>query len=127
MKDIEERKDIELLVNSFYKRVQENETLGHIFNDIAKVDWDHHLPKMFDFWETLIFHKAVYKGNPMKIHMVLHQLHQLKKEDFEIWLNLFFETVDDLFKGEKAELAKMRAQSVAMSIQLNTVYDKKKG
>lgn len=126
MKDLETREDIELLVNSFYVGVQENEVLGHIFNDIAKVDWEHHLPKMFDFWETLIFHKAVYKGNPMKTHMILHQLHKLKKEDFEIWLKLFFETVDKLFKGDKAELAKMRAQSVATSIQLNTVYDKKR-
>ena len=124
MKDIESREDIELLVNSFYISVQQNEMLGYIFNDIAKVDWEKHLPKMFDFWETLIFHKAVYKGNPMKVHMLLHHIHQLKKEDFEEWFILFCETVDKLFNGENAELAKTRAQSVSTSIQLNTVYKK---
>ena len=95
MKDLETREDIELLVNSFYVGVQENEVLSAIFNDIAKVDWEHHLPKMFDFWETLLFHKAVYKGNPMKVHMILHQLQKLKKEDFEIWLKLFINDVPD--------------------------------
>jgi|TARA_B110000037_G_scaffold142260_1_gene161043 hypothetical protein len=60
----------------------------------------------------------------MKTRMIVHQLHKLKKEDFQIWTKFFFETVDKLFKGDKAELAKMRTQSVATSIQLNTVYEK---
>lgn len=46
----------------------------NLFNTIAKVDWESYLPKMYDFLETLLFHKAVYKGNPMKVHKMLHQL-----------------------------------------------------
>lgn len=122
MKEIESRKDIQLMVDTFYSKVQEDEALNQIFNVIAKVDWESHLPKMYDFWETLLFHKVSYKGNPMRIHKLLHEMHPLKKEDFEKWLVLFCETIDELFVGDRAELAKSRAQSVATSIQLNTVY-----
>ncbi|OIQ36397.1 MAG: hypothetical protein BM563_10895 [Bacteroidetes bacterium MedPE-SWsnd-G1] len=125
MKDLESREDIIKLVKTFYDVLQkESEELNTLFNDVAKVDWGSHLPKMYDFWETLIFHKAVYKGNPMKVHLHLHSLQKLKKENFEVWLVLFKRTVDELFIGEKAELAKRRADSVATSIQLNTVYKK---
>ena len=125
MKALEDRNDIIVLVNTFYESLQkENEELNTLFNDVAEVDWESHLPKMYDFWETIIFHKAVYKGNPMKVHMHLHTLQNLEKKNFDDWLALFKRTVNSLFIGEKAELAKMRAESVATSIQLNTVYKK---
>lgn len=54
MKNLETRQDIEDLVNRFYDKVQKDETIGFFFNDVAKVDWDHHLPKMYSFWETLL-------------------------------------------------------------------------
>ncbi len=59
MRDLESGEDIELLVNSFYASIEENDVLNHIFNNIAKVDWEHHLPKIYDFWQTLVFHKVV--------------------------------------------------------------------
>jgi hemoglobin len=125
MKDISNREDIKLLIDTFYSKVQTNKELGYFFNDVAQVDWESHLPKMYDFWETILFHKAVYKGNPMKKHVALHQLAKLKKEHFEIWLGLFKTTVDELFEGDKTEQIKNRASSIATAIQLNTVYQKK--
>ena len=125
MKDIESREDIKLLVNTFYDNLQKEEKeLDHLFNDVAKIDWETHLPKMYDFWETLLFHKNVYKGNPMKVHVDLNKKSALKKENFEQWLKLFKATVDDLFEGKIANIAKQRAESVALSIQLKTVYQK---
>ncbi|WP_367274609.1 group III truncated hemoglobin [uncultured Lutibacter sp.] len=50
MKDINNREDIELLVNKFYEKVKVDETIGYIFNEIANINWDKHLPKMYDFW-----------------------------------------------------------------------------
>jgi hypothetical protein len=38
---------------------------------------------MYDFWETLVFHKVVYKVNPMKTSMIMHKLHKLKKKIFK--------------------------------------------
>ncbi|MCF6279046.1 MAG: group III truncated hemoglobin [Flavobacteriaceae bacterium] len=124
MKDIENREDIKLLVDTFYDKVQKNNKLDYFFNTVAQLDWESHLPKMYDFWETILFHKAVYKGNPMKKHIALHQLATLKKENFDTWLVLFGATVDELFKGKLAEQIKIRATSIATAIQLNTVYQK---
>lgn len=124
MKDISNREDIKLLIDTFYGKVQVNNELGYFFNDVAQVNWESHLPKMYDFWETILFHKQVYKGNPMKKHILLHQLEKLEKQHFEEWLSLFQVTVDELYEGENAENAKNRARSIATAIQLNTLYQK---
>jgi len=124
MNDITTREDIKNMVVTFYENLQQDKELDHLFNGVAKVDWKSHLPKMYDFWETLLFHKPVFKGNPMKVHMDLDNKSKLKKEHFDSWLVIFKKTVDDLFVGDIANLAKQRAESVATSIQLNTVYRK---
>ncbi len=124
MNDITTREDIKLMVNTFYEYVQQDKELNHLFNEVAKLNWETHLPKMYDFWETILFHKPVFKGNPMKVHMDLDNKTKLKKENFDTWLVIFKKTIDELFVGELADLAKQRAESVAMSIQLNTVYKK---
>ena len=43
-KDIENRGDIILLINTFYEKVKRDEVIGYIFNDVAKVNWEKHLP-----------------------------------------------------------------------------------
>lgn len=122
-KDIENRGDIILLVNTFYDRVKQNELLDHVFTDVAKMDWDSHLPKMYDFWESIVFKNAVYSGNPMRVHKQLHfEKIGLTKEMFDQWLTLFNLTVDDLFEGANALEAKTRARSIATMISLKTTY-----
>ena len=124
MDDIKNREDIQLMVHTFYDNLQQDKELDYLFNEVAKVHWESHMPKMYDFWETILFHKPVFKGNPMKVHMDLDNKSKLKKEHFDTWLVIFKKTIDDLFVGDVAEMAKQRAASVAMSIQLNTVYKK---
>lgn len=124
MNDIKERDDIIKVVNAFYDKVNENKELSYFFNDITQLNWKDHLPKMYDFWETILFHKPVFKGNPMRKHINLHKIAPLKKENFETWLLLFNTTVDELYKGEIATQMKIRAASIATAIQLNTVYEK---
>lgn len=118
-KDIENREDIILLVNTFYDKVKPDETIGYFFNRVVDVDWEKHLPVMYNFWENIIFHTGGYSGNPMKLHMDLHQKSAMKKEHFNRWIHLFNETVDELFEGEKAEQAKQRALSIATVMQIN--------
>ncbi|NTE00521.1 group III truncated hemoglobin [Agrobacterium tumefaciens] len=122
MKDIENRADIILLVDHFYNRVQENQLIGPIFTEIANVNWSHHLPKMYDFWESILFGKAIYKGNPMLTHFSLNQQAPLKEEEFNTWKMIFFNTVDELFAGANAETIKQKAQSIAdlMHFKINS-------
>lgn len=116
--DIQTRADVELLVNRFYEKVKADATIGYIFNDLVKVNWETHLPVMYDFWESVIFFTGGYNGNPMITHRKLHQIAHLTAEHFKAWLTLFTSTVDELFDGDKAELAKQRAVSMATVMQL---------
>jgi len=120
-KDIENRQDIQLLVNSFYEKVKQDPEIGFIFNDIVKVNWEKHLPLMYDFWENTLFYTGGYTGNPMEMHQRLHQLVPLTAEHFKRWTHLFTSTVDELFNGEKALLAKQRAISISTLMQIKII------
>jgi hemoglobin len=112
-KDIENRGDIELLVDSFYDKVKKNPLLAPIFSDVARVDWNHHLPHIYSFWSSILLGEQSFTGNPMVKHMQLNQKTPLSEKEFEEWLRLFTQTVDELFAGQKAEEAKMRATGIA--------------
>jgi hemoglobin len=122
-KDIENRKDIELLITTFYEKVRSDETIGYIFNDIAKVDWEKHLPIMFDFWENVLFYTGAYNGNPMIVHQHLHRVVPLTKRHFKQWEKLFTGTVDELFDGNNAILANQRALSISTVMQMKIMTE----
>ena len=94
-KPILSREDVELLVNSFYDKVKKDQLIGPIFNDIAQVNWDEHLPKLYNFWEDLLLGSNKYQGRPFPPHIPLN----LKMEHFQRWLSLFFLTIDEHFQG----------------------------
>ncbi len=113
MKKLETREDIEVLVNRFYDKVGQDETIGFFFTDVAKVDWSHHLPKMYAFWETLLLGKISYKGNPMAVHFPINAQIPLEKKHFEHWISLWTQTVEENFEGEMADLAIYKAKNIA--------------
>ena len=114
MKDIVDPKDIKTLIDAFYSTVTKDALLGPIFNDIAEVDWDHHLPIMYAFWEFLLLGTPdAYRGNPIQKHLDLHQKISLKAEYFDRWLSLFQSTVDEHFDGPVAKDAKFRAYAIS--------------
>lgn len=117
-KDLECRADVELLVQRFYESVKKDVTIGYIFNDVIKVNWQQHLPVMYNFWENVLFYTGGYEGNPMKIHQHLHRMMPLTAEHFERWNELFRQSVDELFEGTKARLAKERAVSISTVMQI---------
>lgn len=113
MKDIETIEDIELLVNTFYDRVKQDDTIGFFFNDVAKTNWAEHLPKMYQFWRALLFMDTKFEGNPMGAHIPINAKVPMEEHHFDHWLKLWKGTVDDLFEGEIANDAKMKAQNIA--------------
>ena len=116
MNDIETRGDIDRLMDEFYSRAFEDDLLGHIFKDIAKLDLETHLPLISDFWETLLLGNQVYARHgrhPLSIHAELNEKAPLEARHFRRWLQIFGETVDELFRGERADFAKSRAHAIA--------------
>jgi hemoglobin len=123
--ELKGRPEIEQLVNAFYQRVQRDELLGFIFDDVARIDWATHLPKMYAFWERVLFGSGDYRGNPLVAHMRLVAQTSMGLAQFERWIALFKETVDVLFAGENAEHIKRCAEDMAHVIhaKVNNVPD----
>ena len=117
--DITDRRDVACLVNVFYDRVRDDDILGPIFNDIAHVDWATHLPRMYDFWESVLFARATFKGTPLVVHRTLARQAPLTAEAFDRWIALFQATVDDLFSGTMADHAKNSAARIAATMEHN--------
>lgn len=115
-KDIENRADIDKLMNRFYSQAMTDETIGYIFTDVAKLNLEQHLPIIGDFWESLLFGTSSYQKhgrNPLLVHTVLNEKTPLLLEHFERWLEIFRTSVDENFGGERAEFIKLRANAIA--------------
>lgn len=122
MKDITTIEDIETLVNTFYDKVKKDETIGFFFNDIAKTNWETHLPKMYKFWRALLFADVKFDGNPMGAHLPINAQVPMTEEHFAHWLKIWTATVDELFTGEIAEDAKTKAGNISkiMAFKMRT-------
>ena len=122
MHDIETRKDIEELMAEFYRKALSDNLIGYIFTDVARIDLEHHLPIIADFWEMLLFgtvnFQMKYGRSPMQVHGALSKKTELRAEHFGRWVKLFCESVDARFAGETATLAKTRAVSIAETMRL---------
>jgi hemoglobin len=113
--DISTSADIKTLIDAFNEKVKADEVIGYIFNDIAKVDWQHHLPRMYAFWEFLLLGKDTYQGNPMEVHQKLHRIVPLTEKHFDRWLKHFHDTVDEHFEGLVAQDAKTRSSLIVLT------------
>lgn len=105
MKDIENRDDVNLLVNEFYSAVLKDELLAPHF---AHIDFAHHMPRMVDFWCFTLLDEGSFKGNIFDKHAPL----QINQTHFDRWLILFEETLHHHFSGEKAVFALQRAKLI---------------
>ena len=111
--DIETRADVERLVRAFYSKALTDPIIGWIFTDIAHLDLEEHVPQIASFWETILLGAQTYRGGAFRPHAALHFKVRLRSGHFERWLVLWRETVDELFEGQRAELAKAHAARVA--------------
>lgn len=124
MKTIENRADISLLVNTFYAKIRKDELLGPIFNShIPNEKWPAHLEKLTDFWETNLFGVPKFKGNPSQKHVNVDKNlnHSITQVHFGQWINLWFETINELFEGPLAHRAKEAARNMG-SMQFMVIF-----
>lgn len=117
-KDITNIEDIELLVNTFYERVRNNDLLAPIFNNIIQDRWAEHLGKMYRFWQTVLLGEHTYYGKPFPPHARL----PVRQQHFDTWLSLWHETIDKYYAGEKADEAKWRGNKMAVVLLSKIEY-----
>lgn len=111
--DIKNRNDIELLVNQFYDKVKNEKKLMHYFTDIVQVDWEKHIAYMTNFLDNILFYTENYKGNPYTTHFKLSKKSTIGNKEYNTWIKLFNETVDELFIGDRANLIKQRVLNIS--------------
>ncbi len=123
-RDIQNREDVYLLVSEFYRKVRKDPVLGPFFNRVIK-DWEAHIERLTTFWESSLFitkkleHR--YHGNPLQVHIDVDRENDnaITQVHFGLWMNLWFETLDELFEGEYADNAKNRARKMGSFMYLN--------
>lgn len=117
--DVQNREDIDLLMNEFYSRALRDDLIGYIFTDVARLDLDHHLPVIGDFWETILFRSGNYARhgrNPMQVHLALNAKESLRPEHFDRWIEIFYKVVDENFEGPNADVLREKAAFMAQRI-----------
>lgn len=126
-KQIENRADVSFLVHQFYAKIRADEEIGFYFNEMIS-DWDAHLEKLTDFWETNLFGVRKYKGNPHAVHNEVdaHFDEKITTNEFGIWLNHWFQTIDEHFDGENAETLKRRARKMSTFLYMSMFQHRQK-
>lgn len=112
---------INTLVNHFYRRIQHDEILCPIFNDVAKVDWDHHIPLICQFWNSIMLKTNEYHSNAYRKHIILGEKIQLTEKHFDHWLLLFQEESLKHLPTQAAHLIIEKAKLIAASLKIGSV------
>ena len=76
------------------------------------------MPILVTFWSQGILGTGGYTKNLTQIHLDINEKEYLSPELFTIWLTHFNKSVDENFKGEKAEKIKTQALSIATIMQI---------
>jgi hemoglobin len=124
--DISSRKDIEQVLKKFYAHAFRDDLIGHFFTEVVPLDLEKHIPVITDFWESVIFGTGNYRKNVMEVHRNIHLLSSIEKPHLDRWLKLFSSVIDEDHKGDKAELMKQRAASIATLMNIKLNYDDNK-
>jgi hemoglobin len=126
-KQIDNRADVSFLVHQFYAKIRADKEIGFYFNEMIS-DWDAHLEKLTDFWETNLFGVRKYKGNPHAVHNEVdaHFDEKITTNEFGIWLNHWFQTIDEHFEGENAETLKRRARKMSTFLYMSMFQHRQK-
>lgn len=128
MNDIQTKDDLYLLVDEFYKKLFADERISYIFTEVIPIHLhlEEHLQMLVTFWSQAILGTGGYTNNLTQLHLDVHAKSSLTPELFKIWLHHFYTSVDENFKGEKAEQIKTQALSIATILQIKIMQQNPK-
>lgn len=104
--------DLHDLLVDFYDTVERDALLAPYF---VPVDMSAHMPRIVNFWSTLLFHTGRYTGNAFRPHL---EMPGLTAAHFARWVETMERTVDARAAGPAAEHMKALAHRIAYSMQL---------
>lgn len=112
------RADIRALIDQFYSKVRQDQTIGPIFKEHIGEDdaaWAGHLAKIEDFWANVMLRDRAYQGNPMQTHLAMPEI---EPRHFEVWLELFDQVAHEVLSPEKAALFDLMARRIGQSLMM---------
>ncbi|MBX7491439.1 group III truncated hemoglobin [Helicobacter turcicus] len=119
------KEGIDVLMDVFYARIRADKNgVGEIFNNVVgKSDevWNLHKSKISNFWQGMLLGEGNYAGVPLKAHL---DLPPFPREYFKIWLDLFDESLKEVFNDKIASEILQRAQMIAQRFQF-MLYENK--
>lgn len=115
---------IETLVKNFYLKIQFDDVLGPIFNHVAQVDWDHHIPLLCQFWNSIMLKTKEYRGNAFRKHVMLAEKIPLTHEHFDRWLTYFREEAFRHLPSSSAQDIIAKASVIAESLKAGIMHAK---
>ncbi len=92
--------------------------MSPFFLEAASIDFDNHFDTLVVFWQQVLFNTGGYSKNMMAPHIRLNNKMKIEHVHFNRWLGFFNETVDELFCGEMADLAKQKAKELAVLMEI---------
>jgi hemoglobin len=104
--------DLHPLLVEFYRRIAGDALVAPYFADL---DMSAHLPRIVDFWSTLLFRTGRYTGNAFRPHL---EMPGLTGEHFDRWLATLEATLDASYAGPNTDSMKSFAHRIAYSMQV---------
>lgn len=123
MKDIQTREDVLLIMREFYKKLLDDEKMSVFFTVATDVSQhlDNHFEILADFWMQSLFLTGNYQNNMFLLHKKVHEKFSFRKEHYDTWLSYLYSSIDQNFKGKKAEQMKTQALSIATILKIKLV------
>ena len=107
---------LSVMVDAFYSRIRSDARLGPIFDAEIGDRWGPHLDRMKRFWASVALNAGTNSGKPVAVHQ---RLAGIVAEDFDRWLALFRETLDDTAPTPEAvNYLMIRAERIAQSLRM---------
>lgn len=122
-RDIQSKKDIDLIVHNFYSKLRENKNLNQYFITFTPVEWSNHYNRMSNFWENILYHRGNYDGNPIDAHQKINEKNEIESTSYDTWIQLFCKSVDESFEGKNADKMKEVSKQIA-TIMLSKINKK---
>ena len=115
-RDIATGNDVGVLVHRFYRRAIPDPLLGPVFEGFG-VDWPRHLPKLVAYWEHVLLDHPGIATNTVGVHGRVQNVAPFGQNHIDRWVELWERTVDELYAGPVADLAKTRARQVGRALR----------
>ena len=109
--------DLVPLLTAFYATIAGDPRLAPYF---AVLDMPAHIPRIADFWSTMLWHTGRYAGSAFRPHL---DMPGLDADHFARWMATLEATVDARHAGPMAEQLKALGHRIAYSMQLRLGLD----